>query len=268
MVLYKGGRVLVKVFSENIPELNQMETYPEKLFYIGDKELLKKRKISIVGSRRPISYTKNHTFEIANKLSKAGVCIVSGAAMGVDALAHKGAGAKNTIAVMGNGLNMRYPAVNRSLIKNIEQEGLCISQFEAGEKTAPWTFVMRNEIVVALGEVLVVTQADISSGSMRSVEFALKMGKKIYVLPHRIGDSEGTNHLLSEKLAEPIYDIDDFISLFADIKNINIKERDELLLFCKKKPTLNECIEKFGEKVYEYELEGKIVVKNMRVFCA
>lgn len=84
----------------HIDELASMKKYPNELFYIGNIELLKKRKVSIVGTRRPTSYTKEFTYKLASKLSNAGICIISGAAMGVDALAHQGANSNNTIAVV------------------------------------------------------------------------------------------------------------------------------------------------------------------------
>ena len=161
--------------SENIPALENMKKYPKELYGIGDINLLKRPKVSIVGTRRPSNYTKHFTYLLSQALSKRGVCLVSGAAMGVDAIVHNGAGAENTIAVVANSLDIRYPAINRLLIESIEKEGLMLSQFPKTFKATPWSFVVRNELVVALGDVLVVTEADENSGSMRSVEFALKM---------------------------------------------------------------------------------------------
>lgn len=243
----------------HIDELNSMKKYPKELFYKGNLELLKKQKISIIGTRRPSSYTKQQTAKISAGLSKRGVCIVSGAAMGVDSLAHQNAGANNTIAVMANGLDIRYPSVNKSLIENIEKEGLTLSQFQEGFKATPWSFVVRNEVVVALGDKLIVSEADLKSGSMRSVEFALKMQKEIFVLAHRIGESEGTNYLLKNNLAKAIYDVDDFLTNFG---NSELTCKDEFLDYCIKNPSIDEAIEKYGNLVYEYELEGKIELKN------
>lgn len=247
----------------HIPELEGMKKYPSSLYYIGNTALLSKTKISIVGSRKPTPYTRQMTFDLAQKLSQRGICIVSGAAMGVDGIAHRGAQSNNTIAVMGNGLDIRYPAVNRDLIEDIEREGLVLSQFKEGFKAAAWSFVVRNEIVAALGESLIVTQADLNSGSLRSVEYARNMGKKIYVLPQRLTESKGTNHLLAEGVAEAIYSIDDFANMFShtDIT----EESDPLLYFCKSSPAYEEAARKFGEKLFAYELEGKIEVVAGRV---
>jgi DNA processing protein len=243
----------------NITELEAMKKYPQTLFYRGNKNLLQQKKVAIVGTRQPNQYTKQVTFELASKLSRVGVCIVSGAAMGVDALAHKGAGSSHTIAVMANGLDVIYPQVNRSLIEEIEKNGLTLSQFEAEFKATKWSFVVRNEIVVALGDVLIVTQADVNSGTMRSVEFAKRMGKKIYVLPHRLGESLGTQQLLSSGDAEAIYDIDAFVGQYGDTSTCKL---DLVLEYCQTKPSYNDAITKFGDKIFEYELEGRIRVED------
>ena len=182
--------------------------------------------------------------------------------MGVDAIAHSSAEAKNSIAVVANSLDIRYPSVNRSIIEDIENNGLILSQFPKTFRATPWSFVIRNEVVVALGDILIVTEADENSGSMHSVEFAIKMGKPIFVLPHRLDESIGTNRLISQRLAQPIYDIDEFASRYGNIpKNDNI-ERDEFFYFCQTSPTLDEAIRKFDSRVYEAELEGLISIEN------
>lgn len=245
-----------------IDELNSMKKYPKDIFYKGDLDLLKREKISIIGTRRPSSYTKFLTARISSELSKRGVCIVSGAAMGVDSIAHQNAGSSNTIAVMANGLDIRYPSVNKSIIKNIEEEGLVLSQFEEGFCATPWSFVVRNEVIVSLGDILIVTEADLKSGSMRSVDYALKMKKKIFVLPHRVGESEGTNYLLKNSLAAAIYDVDEFVAGFGSTCK---ESSDDFLEYCKTNPTYDEAVLKYGAKVFEYELEGRISIENGKV---
>jgi DNA processing protein len=182
----------------------------------------------------------------------------------VDAICHKAAGANNTIMVAGTGLDKRYPAINKNIIEEIEKEGLVLSQFQAGVPSNKYNFPLRNELVVALGDILIVTYADINSGTMRSVEYALKMGKEVYVLPHRIGESNGTNKLLAKGVAQVIYDLDTFIAKFGVIKGTNIEE-DEFLKYCKTNPTYEEAMAKFGAKVFEYELNGQIIVKNGKI---
>lgn len=256
---------MIKEIQTNIKELNSMKKYPKKIFAIGDTNLLYRPKVSIVGTRRPSRYTKDTISKIASELASRGVVVVSGAAMGVDAIAHKGAGSNNTIAVSATGLDIRYPAVNASLIEEIEKNGLVLSIFKEGFKATRWSFVVRNEIVVALGEILIIAEANLDSGSMRSAEYAMQMGKDIYVLPHRLGESEGTNRLLSQGKAKAIYSIDEFVDKFG-IKAPDSIKRDDFFYFCQKIPTLDEAVAKFGARVYEEELLGNIKIENGLVY--
>ena len=253
---------MIKILDKHIPELEFMKKYPSEISYIGNSDLLKKTKVSIIGTRKPNQYTKHFTYLLSQKLASVGVCIVSGAAMGVDAIAHSGAGAANTISVVANGLDIRYPVVNKALIEAIEQEGLILSQFNNGFRATSWSFVVRNELVVALGDILIVTEADLNSGSIRSVEYALKMKKKIYVLPHRLGESEGTNELVKQGLANEIHNVDEFVSQFGTIAKIS---DDPFLQFCSSNPTFDEAVLKYNQTVFEYELDGKISIDNGRV---
>jgi DNA processing protein len=257
--------MMAEQIRETIRELEATKKYPENLYYHGNIDLLTRQKISIIGSRKPNQYTQQMTHRLASELSRVGVCIISGGAMGVDAIAHRGAGAESTIAVLPCGIDLRYPALNKSLLESIEKNGLTISQFEPGFQATNWSFVVRNEVVVALGEMLIVTQADVESGSMRSVEFALEMGKKIYVLPHRIGESEGTNALLAEGKAEAIYDIDRFIEQVSK-SSIRREITDPFLVFCFDSPTYEEAVSRFPDRVFEAEFKGSIEVRNGRVY--
>ncbi len=247
-----------------IDTLRSMKKYPESLFYRGDLSLLDRPKVSIVGSRNISDYTRTMTYQLAKALAKRGVAIVSGAAMGVDTAAHSGAGVANTIAVMGNGLDIRYPAINSSLIASIEQEGLVLSQFADGFRATGWSFVVRNEVVVALGEILIVTQAALESGSMRSVAYAQKMGKEIWVLPQRLTESSGTNYLLQEGEAKAIYDIEAFAERFGVAVKSEIP-KDDFFYFCQRMPTLDEAVAHYADRVYEAELEGIIRIENGKV---
>jgi len=247
--------------NETIPELASMKKYPPSLFYKGNFSLLHRPKVSIVGTRRPSNYTRKFTYTLSKALVKRGVCVVSGVAMGVDAIAHDGAGVENTIAVVANGLDIRYPAVNHNLIVGIEKYGLVLSQFKKGFRATSWSFVVRNEVVVALGDLLIVTEADLKSGSMRSVEFAKKMGKEIFVLPHRMDESLGTNMLLSKGEAKAIYNIEDFVSRFGKEVEDSI-EKDAFFYACQKSPTFDSLLAEFGERVYEAELEGIITIHD------
>jgi len=258
---------MIKSVDFHIEALESMKKYPEKLFYLGNLDLLKRQKISIVGSRKPNQYAREFTYQLALKLSNAGIYIVSGGAIGIDAIAHKAAGSANTIMIAATGLDKKYPAINAKLIEDIQTQGLVLSQFSEGSPSTKYNFVLRNELVVALGDVLIVSYADLNSGTMRSVEYALKMGKEVYVLAHRIGESEATNRLLSESKVKAIYDIDAFVSQFGVTKTEN-PLRDEFLDYCKSSPTYEEVLKKFPSRVFEAELSGEIMIKNAKVYLA
>ncbi len=248
----------------NVPELQSMKKYPETLYYRGNTALLSGPKVSIVGTRTPNPYTRIMTYELAKKLALNGMCVVSGAAIGVDRIAHEGAGAERTIAVMPCGIDLFYPAENRRIIASIAESGLLISQFEPGFRAREWSFVVRNEVVVALGDVLIVTEADFGSGSMRSVEFALAMNKPIYVLPHRLGESGATRRLLAEGKATAIDDIDRFVA-FVSKQSHRVMNDTPFIAFCRTMPTYEEAVARFGDEVFGAELSGAIEVKNGRV---
>lgn len=241
-----------------IEQLNSMKNYPKNLYYRGDLSLLNKRKVSIVGTRKPSKYTNLITHKIASELSKRDIVIVSGAAIGVDAIAHKAASSSNTIAVVANGLDIKYPAINKRLIEDIENNGLVLSAYEDKQKPRNYTFVQRNEIVVALGEILIVSQADEKSGSLTSVKYALEMGKKVYTIPQRLDESIGTQKLVEKGLIEVIYDLEKFFNSFGEIE----KKQDDLSMFLNSYPSLEEAVLKYNDKIFELEIEGRIKIEN------
>ena len=247
--------------SRPVAALEAMRRYPKQLFYRGDIMMLDRPMVSIVGMRRASSYTLHTIQALAKALALRGVAVVSGAAMGVDGAAHRGAGSASTIAVLGNGLDIRYPAVHQGLIEAIEREGLVLSPFEDGFAPTQWSFVMRNEIVVALGEALIIGEADENGGTMHSARYALRMGKPIFVLPHRLGESSGTWKLVREGQAEVIDDIEAFASRFGKVTAVKTP-KDAFYYFCQTMPTLDEALARFGERVYEAELEGIVTVRD------
>lgn len=249
----------------HVPECECMKIYPKPLFYKGNPSLLQRQKISIVGTRRPNAYSKALTMQVARELSNQGICLVSGGAEGIDGIVHSSAGTSNTIMVSGTGLDIRYPSIHKTLIQEIEQNGLVLSQFSHQAPSLKWNFPLRNELIVALGESLIVPQADMKSGTMHSIEYALKMKKSIYVFPHRLGESEGTNYLLKEGLATPIYDIAAFVALVTkNCKQESINE-DKFLLYCDTYPFYHEAVQLYADKIFEYECLGKITIENGRI---
>ena len=222
-----------------------------ELFYKGDLSLLEKPKIAIVGSRKASKYTKELTYLLAKKLSKKYI-IISGGALGVDTEAHKGA-YPNTVFVSPSSLDIIYPKSNENLIKNIYNNALALSEYNKNYRPYKYTFLQRNRIIVALSDFVIIAEADIKSGSMRSFEWAKEYGKKVYVLPHRINESSGTRYLANTKQAEVIWDINEFC------KNLGIEENQKIM-------NLNDALKTYGSQLYEMELDGKISIKNGKVY--
>lgn len=236
----------------------ELKNPPKKLYYKGNLKLLEQRKIAIIGSRRMSTYTKNCVFELSNLLKNSKISVVSGGALGVDISASMAA-MSSTIGVFANGLDEIYPRSNEKIIKQIYENALALSENESYYKPKPYDFLLRNRLIVALSEAVVVAQADLQSGSMQSARLALELNKPLYVLPQRKNESDGTNLLLQEKNANLLLDFKEFASCFGVIE----EEKDEFLDFCKQGVSVDEATQFYGEKVYEYELEGKISIEGL-----
>jgi hypothetical protein len=248
---------------EILPQaLNRLKNPPKELNFIGDASLLELPKVAVVGSRKASIYTKECVAALCSALKSANVCVISGGAIGVDIAAHKAA-MPRTIGVFASGLDIIYPAQNKAAIKEIYEKGLALSEYEEGEPPLAYRFLERNRIVVGLCEALVVAQADLRSGSMQSARLANELNIPVYVLPQRINESSGTNSLLASKKAELIDDYVKFASLFGEIKEQ--KTDDDIVKFCKDGVSLDEALSKFGEIIYEYELDGLVEISNLRV---
>jgi DNA processing protein len=232
-------------------QLNKISFDEFEFFYKGNIELLNKEKIAIVGSRKASKYTKEMTYLLAKKLSKK-YAIISGGALGVDTEAHRGA-FPNTIFVSPSSLDIIYPKQNENLIKSIYKNALAISEYEKNYRPYKFTFLQRNRIIIKLAKFVIITEASIKSGSMRSFEWAKKYNKKVYVIPQRLNESSGTNYLAKTNQAEVIYDIDEFC------ENLGINTKEKIL-------SLNEAIKIYGNRLYEMELNGEIEIKNGKVY--
>ena len=212
-------------------------------------------KVAIVGTRAPNPYTKAFVAQLSSLLCAHNAIVVSGGALGVDIIAHTHA-MPRTIMFSPSSLEIIYPKSNASVIKQIMRDALVLSEYEHGYMPKAYSFLERNRLVIALSDCVVIPQADMGSGSMQSAKMALKLGKPVFVLPQRIGESEGSNQLLAQDLAYGIYDIYEFVEGICSAKCV--RNNDEILSFCANNPSFEEAYERFGEKLYEYELEGKI----------
>ena len=241
--------------------LLELPNPPKQLFYKGNIDLLKNKKIAIVGTRSPNQYTKALMPLLVKHLSKYAT-IVSGGAIGVDKLAHIHS-FPNTIMVSPSSLDIYYPLQNKKLIQDIENKALILSEYEKNYSPHRYSFLDRNRIVIALASMVILPQGDINSGTSYSANLALKLKKPIFTIPHRLGESPLTNALLESKKAEAIYSIDNFINKYfsKQIENNELKDeaKDEILEFCKNAPLFEDALLKFGDKILEYELMGLLI---------
>lgn len=169
-------------------------------------ELLDGPSVAIVGSRRPSSYGLEVAEEMARGLSSAGVTVVSGLALGIDAAAHRGAlGATRprTIAVLGGGADVVYPRTNRRIYDAIARTGVILSESPPGRRPFRWTFPARNRIMAALTAMTVVVEAADPSGSLITAAFAAELGRGVAAVPGRVtaGNAAGSNRLLRDGAA-------------------------------------------------------------------
>lgn len=143
---------------------------PEKLHFIGKLPSERMTTVAIVGSRKPTAYGKEVTHKFAYELASRGIIIISGLALGVDAIAHRAAleaGGK-TIAVLANGVDTIYPANHKSLANDIiNSDGAIISEYEPGIAARSFQFLARNRIVSGLSDAVIVTEAAIRSGTLQ-----------------------------------------------------------------------------------------------------
>lgn len=190
----------VTVFEEAYPQaLRNLQFAPWILFYRGDLSLTNQSAISVVGSRNPDEYALRQCQRIVNLLKPHEV-IISGLAKGIDGAAHQEALSHRTIGVIGCGLDIGYPKVNRQLQKQMEEHHLVLSEYPNGVKPLAFHFPWRNRILAALGRALIVVAAAPHSGTMLTVNEALACSRPVYCVPHAM-DSPcglGCNLLISQ----------------------------------------------------------------------
>ncbi len=224
-MLDKKGVSFVHINEEDYPYLlKNIFDPPILLYYIGrlpkDEYL-----VAIVGTRMSNSYGESVTSYISKNLAARNIGVVSGLAYGIDTIAHRSALDNNgyTIAVVGCGLDICYPASNQNLMEEIKKKGLIISEYPLGMKAMPHHFPMRNRIVAGLSEATIVTQAPKNSGAIITANLALSEGREVLTVPADIFNKKctGNNELIKDG-AGVITSIEDI--LFAIDYNIEIEE--------------------------------------------
>ena len=190
---------------------------PKSLYAIG--EIPDLPMIAIVGTRKPTDYGRQISYQLSSQLAKAGFCVVSGMALGVDAIVHKAAieaGGK-TIAVLGSGLDKPYPISNHGIYKEIASgAGAVISEYPLGTQAYKQNFPARNRIIAGLSLATIVTEADAKSGSLITANFALQANRTVMAVPGNISSprSAGPNNLIKNG-AQLITNIADVLAILG-----------------------------------------------------
>ncbi len=185
---------IVKITEKNYPEsLKNIFDPPEKLYYLGDFRVFSA--IGVVGTRNMTERGRSNTEKIVRELIKENYTIVSGMALGVDAVAHWTAinNGGRTIAVLGAGVDIIYPPQNRELyFKIIESGGAIVSEIPPGRFVSRQAFPARNRIISGLSESIIVVEAQLKSGALVTARMALDQGKDVFAVP----GSPGCDYLL------------------------------------------------------------------------
>ena len=222
-----AGDVIARARSRSVTLLVQGEpAYPQELldladppaflYALGDSEILRGRRVGIVGTRHASSSGERIAHQMATALVRAGAVVVSGMAFGIDAAAHRGAldAGGGTIAVLGGGVDLPYPPSHAMLHERIASSGLVLAESPIGSRPVKGAFPKRNRIIAALSEVLVVIEAGDRSGALITSRIALDLGRTVAAVPGPIDSPRniGSNRLLADGAAF-IGRVEDVISL-------------------------------------------------------
>lgn len=271
-------------------QLLKIKKHPPKLYVTGNPEILNNKCIAIVGTRDSTEYGKYYAKEFAKEISRLGITVVSGLAIGIDSVCHQSSMSElgKTIAVIGSGLNNIYPEENIELAKQIiENGGAIISEYPPDVEADVSKFPIRNRIIAGLSKGVLVIEAKFRSGSSNTATHAFMQDKKVFCIPGRLGEKTGvgTNNLIKKgaylvtnvneilkELQEDLYStnkIERFKENFTKYidcktKNFNDKRVKETKVNCKQEASVKEKRENIDAKyqpIYNL-LEKKPMDKN------
>lgn len=208
-----GNHLLTFADAEYPQRLLDLPDPPPLLFAKGRPALLERDALAIVGSRNATPQGMANAEAFARALADSGFAIVSGLAMGVDAAAHRGglSGAGGSIAVVGTGLDIVYPARNRELERELAAAGLLLSEFPLGTQPLAANFPRRNRVISGLVRGVLIVEAALQSGSLITARYAVEQGREVFAIPGSIHSplSKGCHLLIKQgaKLVESARDI-------------------------------------------------------------
>lgn len=232
--------------------LKYIKDPPKQLYYIGNLKLAELPAVAVVGSRKASSYGRWVADEIGKRLANNDVVVVSGMAAGIDSISHRGALSVkgNTIAVLGCGIDVCFPAFNRELRNEIAEKGLLISEYPQGYPGSKFTFPQRNRIISGISMATVIVEAGLNSGSLITAERAAEQGRTVFSVPGNINSfySIGANKLIQDG-AYPLAVIDDIFDILRITKKTRINVMEQL---GKDEQKVVEIITKVGEVSVDY----------------
>jgi len=205
--------VLTLADSDYPPALLETPDPPALLYLRGRRALLERPGLAVVGSRNATPQGTSNAEQFARAFSSAGLTIISGLALGIDAAAHRGGldAAGSTIAVLGTGADLLYPQRNHALGERIAHEGLIVSEFALGTPPHGGNFPRRNRVISGLARGCLVVEAALASGSLITARLAAEQGRDVFAIPGSIHSphSKGCHALIKQgaKLVESAQDV-------------------------------------------------------------
>jgi len=194
---------LLSLSSPQYPDsLRSIPDSPVLLYYSGSLHCLTRPSVAIIGARTATEYGRRISSLLATELSAMGITIVSGAAYGIDAAAHRGAlqAGGGTVAVLGCGVDVVYPRSHAGLFREIIDSGVLLSEYPVGTPPEGFRFPARNRIISGLVKGVVVVEATEKSGSLITARLALDQGREVFAVPGRVDSpkSAGTHRLIQQ----------------------------------------------------------------------
>lgn len=222
-----GNHLLTLADHNYPPALLDIHDPPLILYAKGRPELLSSPALAVVGSRNASVQGAANAENFAKALSRAGLTIVSGMALGIDAAAHRGGlqGAGSTVAVIGTGADIVYPARNRSLAHEIADKGCIVSEYPLGTPAIASNFPRRNRLISGLARGVLVIEAAAQSGSLITARIGADQGKDVFAIPGSIHSplSKGCHLLIKQgaKLVESAQDVLEELRLLPKTPDTN-----------------------------------------------
>lgn len=266
--LQKSDIKILTIFSEDYPQkMIDLPDRPLILYAKGNLSLLNERRFAIVGTRHITNYGRIVTERFAKTLASNNFVIVSGLCYGVDEVAHRATldvGGK-TIAVIASGFNRIYPSTNSNLAKQIVEEGgLLISEYLPSFEAKRYTFPKRNRIVAGLSDGVLITEADFSSGTCYTKDFALEYGKDLFAVPGNVTSSVSNlpNEIIRSASGECVVCGEDILKYYG-INKSQVKKTISLTI---DQSTIVELL-KNGEQHFDYLAEKSKIPVNLLNSC-